>query len=280
MPASLPTRASAFVFLCAFFAVGPAHAQTERQPPAMSAPLSPPQRAHLWLRASVDPAAWFMPGLDAAFSMAHPPRQQPPAWSVGAEGFAHLYAGYLARQSAATMAQAAVAALLHEDTRYQPAAQGNPLRRAARAVSFTVVDRRASGRSPSGRRAIAVSSFAAAFTAAALANTWVAPQFQNSTHLAQRTLTSLAALSGSTLTAEFRPDAIRITHRLAHRTRQRIAKRPRAVSSSRTGRTEACTSIRAQNRQIESSLLNNRMSMGISSIYPPARRSRRAWRTR
>ncbi len=215
MPASQPTRASAFLFLWASLAAIPLLAQ---RVPSQAEPLSGQAavlnmrlRAQLWVRSSVDPAAWLMPGIDAAFSMAHPPRQQPPAWSDGVEGFAHLYAGYLARQSAATSAQAAVAAILREDDRYQPAQQGNALRRASHAASFTLFDRRVSG-----RRTLAVSSLAAAFTAAELANTWLAPQFQNSTHLTQRTLTSLGALAGSNLAAEFRPEAIRLTRRASH----------------------------------------------------------------
>lgn len=168
-------------------------------------------RAHLLVRQSTAPTAWLAPGLEAACSMAHPPRHQPSDWSVGAGGFAHLYSGYLARQSASTAAQFIVAALLEEDTCYRPSTQHNPLRRAAYAAVFPLFDRRVSG-----RRTVAVSSFAAAFTAAALANTWLPAQFRNSAHLTQRTLTSLAALSGSVLAAEFHPEAIRLTHRLTH----------------------------------------------------------------
>lgn len=207
-----PTLASALVVLCAFFSAVASPATAQGTPCAGAAPLTAGLRLRLFADSVRDPMAWVAPGFDAALSMAHPPRRQPPEWSVGGNGFAHLYAGALARQSAATTAQFAVAALLREDTRYRASLRGNPLRRAAHAATFTLVDR-----GNSGDRRLAVSSLAAAFTAAALANTWQPPQFQNSTHLLQRTLTSLAALSGSTLAAEFRPDAVRVTHRLAHR---------------------------------------------------------------
>lgn len=218
MPASLPTRASAFLFLWAVSAALPLQAQLKTghsDPPSETlVPLTPRLRARLWVRTSTDATAWLVPGLEAAFSMAHPPRRQQPAWSVGAEGFVHLYSGYLARQSAATSAQTVAAALLHEDNRYLPAPPGSALRRAAHAVSFTVIDRRASA--GSGHRMPAISSLAAAFTAAELANTWLAPQFQNSTHLVQRTLTSLGSLAGSELATEFRPDAVRLMRRVTH----------------------------------------------------------------
>ena len=205
-----PTVASAFVFLCACCTpAAPATPPTTASAPSISvsrpAPFTTRQRLRLFAHTVADPVAWLAPGFDAALSMAHPPRHQPAAWSVGASGFAHLYAGSLARQSAASAAQFAVAALLREDTRYRASARRNPVRRVVHAATFTLVDR---GRS--GHRRLAVSSLAAAFTAAALANTWQPPQFQNSTHLTQRTLTSLAALSGSTLALEFRPDAMRM----------------------------------------------------------------------
>ncbi len=212
-----PTFASAFVVLCACYsAPAPATTPAPAASVASASPASPiadpgaasftsRQRLHLFAHSVTDPLSWLAPAVDAALSMAHPPRRQPAAWSVGANGFAHLYAGSLARQSAAVTAQFAVAALLQEDTRYRASARKNPLRRATHAATFTLVDR---GRS--GHRRLALSSLAAAFTAAALANTWQPPQFQNSTHLTQRTLTGLAALSGSTLALEFRPDALRM----------------------------------------------------------------------
>lgn len=207
-----PAFASAFVLFCACIPAAALPAPANSVPEPSAAPFTSRQRLRLFAHTATDPVAWLAPGFDAALSMAHPPRQQPPDWSVGANGFAHLYAGALARQSAASATQFAVAALLREDTRYRASARRNPLRRAAHAATFTLVDR---GRS--GHRRLAVSSLAAAFTAAALANTWQPPQFQNTTHLTQRTLTSLAALSGSALALEFRPDAVRLTHRLMPR---------------------------------------------------------------
>ncbi len=172
-------------------------------------PLTLPLRTRLWMQASADPVAWLMPGFDAALALAHPPRQQPAAWNTG--DFAGLYGGYLARQSAATAAQTAVAALLREDPRYRRLGNGSLVHRAGYAAGATLVDWRSGT-----RRMPAVSSLAAAATAAALANTWVAPRFQNTTHLTQRMLTSLAALAGSALAAEFRPDALRLTRRAGH----------------------------------------------------------------
>ncbi len=167
------------------------------------------QGAMAWER-SVDVTAWLVPGFEAGFAMAHPARNQPADWSLGASGFAHLYAGYLARQTAATAAQSATALALDEDPRYWPSPSGNPMRRAAHAAVFTLFDQRNRGWR---RHTVAVSNLVAALTAASLANTWQPAQFQNSTHLAQRTLTSLAGIAGGNLAAEFRPELTRVARR-------------------------------------------------------------------
>uniref|UniRef100_E6QL28 Uncharacterized protein n=1 Tax=mine drainage metagenome TaxID=410659 RepID=E6QL28_9ZZZZ len=99
---------------------------------------------------------------------------------------------------------------LGEDPRYWPSRRGNAMRRGAHAAMFTLFDQRNSGRR---RHAVAVSNFVAAVTAASLANTWQPAQFQNSTHLAQRTLTSFAGIAGGNLAAEFRPEMKRLVSR-------------------------------------------------------------------
>ncbi len=214
---ALPTSASAFLCCTTLLAASPISSLAQ-----VSARASIPDsgragplplltlhlRTRLWMQSSTDPVAWLMPGFDAALALAHPPRQQQRVWNTGE--FAGLYGGYLARQSAATATQAAVAALLREDPRYRRLGHGSLAHRAGYAAGATLVDWRSGAET---RRMPAASSLAAAATAAALANTWVAPRFQNTTHLTQRMLTSLAALAGSALAAEFRPDALRLTRR-------------------------------------------------------------------
>lgn len=186
------------------------------EPPREHDALSAREQSVLARDRSLDATAWLVPAFEAGFAMAHPARNQPADWSIGASGFAHLYAGYLARQSAATATQFATALVLGEDPRYWPSRDHNPARRAAHAALSTVFDQRSRGWQ---RHTVALSNLAAAFTAASLANAWQPAQFRNSTHLGQRTLTSLAGIAGGNLAAEFRPEAKLEMKRLVRRYR-------------------------------------------------------------
>jgi hypothetical protein len=156
------------------------------------------------------PPALVFPALGAGLRMLNPPNHYPHEWTDGAGAFGRLYGSSLATQTSKRTAEFLTEAVLHDDPRYLPAAQGSSVGvRVFHAISYTFVDR-----TDSGHRTLAFSNFAGAAAGGFVGMGYLPNGFNDVTHAEQRTLTEFASLGISNILGEFAPQLAPIIHKL------------------------------------------------------------------
>jgi len=156
------------------------------------------------------PPALVFPALGAGLRMVNPPNHYPHDWTDGAGAFGRLYGSALATQTSKRSAEFLAEAVLHDDPRYLPAAQGSNVGvRFFHAISYTFVDR-----TDSGRRTLAFSNFSGAAAGGFVGMSYLPDGFNDVTHAEQRTLTEFMGLGISNILGEFAPQLAPIIHKL------------------------------------------------------------------
>ena len=145
------------------------------------------------------------PAFGAALTQA---RNDPPEWGQGAGGYGTRFASGYGRALTARTIRFGVAAIDHEDPRFQPSNETGFARRAAMATLHVFV-----AQTDDGSQMPALSRFAGIYGAAFIANAWYPASRANTTHALLRGTTALSATVGWNVLREFWPDIKNSLHR-------------------------------------------------------------------
>jgi hypothetical protein len=152
----------------------------------------------------LNPSAFTAPAFRAGIRMANPPgkgaSQYPPEWRQGSEAFGRNYGDAFAQRVTFQTARFATGVVTHEDPRYIPSASHNPLARSFHALTFTFVDRSASGHAMP-----AFSNFVGSAAAGFVGNAYLPSGFNNATHAGQRATLQFGFTAAGNLFREFAP---------------------------------------------------------------------------
>lgn len=163
------------------------------------------EKLRYFARHSFGPGAFVAPLFTAGPEIGKPPAHYPEQWRQGPLAFGRLYGDALAFQTAAQTGRFLTGAALHEDPRYSPSTNHNPLGRTMHAIAFTVLDR-----SDSRRTTLAVSNFAGAASAGFLGNAYLPQGYNNTSHAVTRTVIAFGSFAVANLAAEFSPELRRV----------------------------------------------------------------------
>jgi len=135
-------------------------------------------------------------------------RDEPPEWGQGAGGFGDRFASGYGRSIIARTIRFGVAAVDHEDPRFERSHETGFLPRASFAVTHYFVPY-----TDAGGRIPAFSRFAGLYGAAFIANEWYPASRATTTHALLRGTTALSAGLGWNVLKEFWPDIKNVAHR-------------------------------------------------------------------
>jgi hypothetical protein len=184
------------------------------RPPFEARRMTLGERFQLYRRSITNPDAALSPAFGAALAQAS---NQPPEWGQGASGFGTRLASGYGRLVISRTIRFGVAALDHEDPRFNPSNERGFLRRFRKSSVDYVMPH-----TDRGSRIPAFSRFAGAYGAAFLANAWYPESRANAGHALIRGSTSLAANYAWHVFREFWPDIKKaIRHRKEREVRER-----------------------------------------------------------
>lgn len=165
-------------------------------------------------RTRFGPTAFLMPAFGAGLVMVDPPHRFPHDWTDGPAAFGRNYGAILATDSVSALTHFAVAAADREDPRYYPSLSANPAARVLHTLTFTLIDRYASG-----RPTLAFSNLAGSAAGGFVGMAWEPGGFDDTTHAYQRASIQLAKFAANNLLLEFKPETHRVLRalHLAHR---------------------------------------------------------------
>jgi hypothetical protein len=180
-------------------------------PPMMTnTPLSFRDKFRIYTRQAFGPPAVVFPAFGAGLRMADPPKNYPRAWVDGGGAFGRLYGSALATQTSKRTAGFLAGSLLHEDPRYQPAAEGsNGIERVFHAVGYSFVDR-----TDSGSHTFAFSNFASATAGGFVGMAYLPAGFNDASHAGQRVGTEFLGIVIANISKEFAPQWAPVVRRL------------------------------------------------------------------
>lgn len=172
-------------------------------------PMSFADQTSFYLRHSFDVGSLLSPAIPAAILMASPPKRYPREWRAGGGAFGRTFGDALASETAADTGKYLAAALLHEDPRYYPDRNRQPLHRVFYALAFTVVDR-----STAGKPRLAISNIAGSVAGGFVGRAYLPDGYSDNTHALQRSggifggyvSTQLVGFATGNLVQEFKPE--------------------------------------------------------------------------
>ncbi|HEV2397399.1 MAG TPA: hypothetical protein VGS27_10700 [Candidatus Sulfotelmatobacter sp.] len=153
--------------------------------------------------------AFVAPLFTAGADIGKPPAHYPRQWRQGPLAFGRLYGDALAFQTAEQTGRFLTGAALHEDPRYSPSTNHNPLARTMHALVFTILDR-----SDSARTTFALSNFVGAASAGFIGNAYLPHGYNNSSHAITRTGIAFGSFAITNVATEFSPELRRMGRRL------------------------------------------------------------------
>ena len=134
-------------------------------------------------------------------------RNEPPEWGQGASGYGYRFASGYGRMIIGRTIRFGVAAVDHEDPRFEPSNETGFWPRARFAVVHYFVSR-----TDAGTPIPAFSRFAGLYGAAFIANEWYPASRANTTHALLRGTTALSSGLGWNVLKEFWPDIKNAVH--------------------------------------------------------------------
>jgi hypothetical protein len=159
------------------------------------------QKADCFAHSTLTIGTLIGPLFTAVPEFAKPPAGYPTQWRKGPDAFGRLYGDAFALQTVQQTTRFVTAMGLHEDLRYYPAANRNPLRRALHAITFAAFDR-----SDSGTATLAVANFLGAAAGGFVGNPYLPRGYDNTSHAVTRMGIQFGFMVAENLVSEFRPE--------------------------------------------------------------------------